>query len=261
MYHLRQTCDDVYAASLREVHGEAMTPDQIAALARETAEKIVADMQEIRSACGFMWMRMAVVKDADDAYDVAKREFTEHEAAYARLEQSIPALQQALAEQAIESARHIAWKCRTCGCLWRDNFNNTVSLLNGQKSCADCELKPTTEACEPLDANALYQQPESLRIMHARKQEAANGFQAGWAAALKRVSEGDKPTWLAELVPEYDALVKLAEAESRLQALTEERDKAVERLTFELAILQSVGADGSAKGIEEVIAGLTRGPK
>lgn len=40
------------------------------------------------------------------------------------------------------------WKCKTCGCLWRDNLDETVSLLNAeQKSCASCEHTPTREAC------------------------------------------------------------------------------------------------------------------
>lgn len=41
------------------------------------------------------------------------------------------------------------WKCKACGCLWRDNLDNTVSLLNtDQKSCASCERTPPREACE-----------------------------------------------------------------------------------------------------------------
>jgi len=52
--------------------------------------QVLKDATEIRSACGFMWMRMAVVKDAQDAYDVAKREFEDHEAAFKRLETSLP---------------------------------------------------------------------------------------------------------------------------------------------------------------------------
>ncbi len=43
------------------------------------------------------------------------------------------------------------WCCRTCGCLWRDNHDGTVSLGSAkQTSCGDCERKPTPEACEPL---------------------------------------------------------------------------------------------------------------
>lgn len=43
----------------------------------------------------------------------------------------------------------ITWTCKTCGCRWRDNGDETVSLLNmEQKSCAECEGKPTYEACE-----------------------------------------------------------------------------------------------------------------
>lgn len=43
------------------------------------------------------------------------------------------------------------WRCRTCGCLWRDNHDNTVSLSSAkQTSCSECEPKPVAEACDPL---------------------------------------------------------------------------------------------------------------
>lgn len=45
------------------------------------------------------------------------------------------------------------------------------------------------------------QESESLRVMHARTQGAANGFQQGWHAALKRVRDGDAADDLAALVP------------------------------------------------------------
>lgn len=41
-----------------------------------------------------------------------------------------------------------AWKCKACGCLWRDNLDGTVSLFDAhQKSCAACEGS-TPAACE-----------------------------------------------------------------------------------------------------------------
>lgn len=41
------------------------------------------------------------------------------------------------------------WKCKTCGCLWRDNLDESVSLFDAQqKSCASCEPLPVREACE-----------------------------------------------------------------------------------------------------------------
>lgn len=41
------------------------------------------------------------------------------------------------------------WKCKTCGCLWRDNLDGTVSLFDApQKSCATCERQPTRQACD-----------------------------------------------------------------------------------------------------------------
>jgi hypothetical protein len=54
-------------------------------------------------------------------------------------------------------AQHVAWKCRTCGCLWRDNFDGFVSLLDEhQKSCEVCEQKGTIETCDPLNTKELY---------------------------------------------------------------------------------------------------------
>lgn len=48
------------------------------------------------------------------------------------------------------------WRCTKCGCLWRDNHDNTVSLASAkQTSCAECELRPTSSACEPLFRLAL----------------------------------------------------------------------------------------------------------
>jgi hypothetical protein len=40
-----------------------------------------------------------------------------------------------------------------------------------------------------------------LRVEHARKQGAADGFQAGWHAALRRVADGDDIAELTSLVP------------------------------------------------------------
>jgi hypothetical protein len=40
------------------------------------------------------------------------------------------------------------WKCRQCGCLWRDNLDGSVSLFDAnQKSCQNCEMLPTAESC------------------------------------------------------------------------------------------------------------------
>lgn len=47
-----------------------------------------------------------------------------------------------------------------------------------------------------------------LRLAHARKQGAADGFQQGWHAALQRMREGDKIHDLAELVPKCDEPAK-----------------------------------------------------
>lgn len=42
----------------------------------------------------------------------------------------------------------LAWRCTSCGCLWRDNLDGSVSLLDtNQKSCDQCEHRPTRDAC------------------------------------------------------------------------------------------------------------------
>lgn len=68
---------------------------------------------------------------------------------------------------------------------------------------------------------------ESLAMMHARKQSAANGFQDGWHAALNRVFAGDFQLVqdLLDLVPHYDAAGKVLEADAARDALQQQFDK------------------------------------
>lgn len=41
------------------------------------------------------------------------------------------------------------WRCIHCGCKWRDNANDTVSLFDAnQHSCFKCESLSTAESCE-----------------------------------------------------------------------------------------------------------------
>lgn len=52
---------------------------------------------------------------------------------------------------ASEFPRPPDWRCRTCGCLWRDNGDDTVSLFDvSQKSCDACEHQSTPTACVRL---------------------------------------------------------------------------------------------------------------
>jgi hypothetical protein len=52
------------------------------------------------------------------------------------------------------------WKCRTCGCLWRDNLDGMVSLFDAsQKSCATCEHGPTNEETCDIDWFGVVVQP------------------------------------------------------------------------------------------------------
>lgn len=50
------------------------------------------------------------------------------------------------------------WKCRACGCVWRDNNDGSFSLRDkDQKSCQICEFEDTTQCCtyEPGDERLL----------------------------------------------------------------------------------------------------------
>ncbi len=41
------------------------------------------------------------------------------------------------------------WKCRACGCLWRDNRDGSVSLMDEkQTSCTSCEHNTTEATCD-----------------------------------------------------------------------------------------------------------------
>jgi hypothetical protein len=51
---------------------------------------LLKDASEIRSSYGFLLMRLAVAENAEDAYNVVRKEFEEHEAAFSRLEHLLP---------------------------------------------------------------------------------------------------------------------------------------------------------------------------
>lgn len=56
------------------------------------------------------------------------------------------------------------WRCRDCGCFWRDNHDDTVSLASvNEKSCQSCEWNPTSKACDPLYRAAPRAQGESQK--------------------------------------------------------------------------------------------------
>ncbi len=51
------------------------------------------------------------------------------------------------------------WRCKKCGCRWRDNSDGTVSLLDvTQRSCTSCETINTTLSCvrEPPPEILIY---------------------------------------------------------------------------------------------------------
>jgi hypothetical protein len=61
----------------------AVSPLKIAGV---DLEQLLRDAAELRSAYGFLTMRLAVAEDAQDSYDICKREWGNHEAAFTRTE-------------------------------------------------------------------------------------------------------------------------------------------------------------------------------
>lgn len=54
-------------------------------------------------------------------------------------------------EAAVRAPTPDYWRCKTCGCLWSDNHDGTVSLASAKEtSCQTCEMEPSHIACEPL---------------------------------------------------------------------------------------------------------------
>lgn len=57
-------------------------------------------------------------------------------------------------------------RCSACGCRWRDNGDNTVSLADfRQRSCAKCEPAPFFD----LDPAPRYEVGQWLRFLHDRR--------------------------------------------------------------------------------------------
>lgn len=58
------------------------------------------------------------------------------------------------------------WRCRICGCLWRDNHDETVSLASAkQTSCVECE-RSTPTSCEPLTRMSASGRLPALDALH-----------------------------------------------------------------------------------------------
>lgn len=99
-------------------------------------------------------------------------------------------------------------RCRKCGTLWRRWSDGNYSLIENKAAGSCCDNAPMGAQIEqlwPPMVNLRIAYLEGTVIPHARKQEHANGFQAGWHAAIDRVQSGDKPDELKELIPDSRA--------------------------------------------------------
>jgi hypothetical protein len=78
---------------------------------RDTREEIdwaqfLTDVAELRAAYGFLTMRLAVASSAQDAYDICKREWEEHRAAFTRTEPLLVNVHQLIERLKHESKVH-----------------------------------------------------------------------------------------------------------------------------------------------------------
>ena len=96
-------------------------------------------------------------------------------------------------------------RCRKCGTLWRRWRDGNYSLVENRTAGSCCDNAPMGAQIEqlwPPTVNLRIAYLEGTVIPHARKQEHANGFQAGWHAAIDRVNEGDSVETLKALIPD-----------------------------------------------------------
>lgn len=98
------------------------------------------------------------------------------------------------------------WRCNTCGCLWRDNHDGTLSLASAkQTSCATCEKWTGEPTCEPLfRAAAAVPSPPAQEI-------AAKNYDTREAMLHRRaqMAEADSDRWqkrYRDLLEAFDGL-------------------------------------------------------
>lgn len=85
----------------------------------------------------------------------------------------------------------------------RDELNNETGyarLVSDYLTIAEAEQVQVALAASR--APETPQEPKRLRTCHDRHQTHADGFQAGWHAALRRLGDGDEPDTLRDLVPD-----------------------------------------------------------
>ncbi len=112
-----------------------------------------------------LWCAVCVVRSALDVEIAQLEEQNKEDLARNRTGEATP-VRPVHAESATSGVPDLHapdfWRCKTCGCLWRDNHDEgqhlgttieggSVSLASAkQTSCLDCEMKPVAVSCEPL---------------------------------------------------------------------------------------------------------------
>lgn len=137
------------------------------------------------------------------------------------------------------------WRCRACGCLWRDNHDGTVSLsAQKQKSCTVCEAWTGEKTCDGLYADQCShcsahsgvgskpptssEQKETAApcAPDGPKTEAAHGRSPQLPSDSEAKRAGQDDVISAPQAERLRDLEKqLAEADQRVAALREESDR------------------------------------
>ncbi len=83
-----------------------------------------------------------------------------------------------------------------------DDTDDKINAALARRFGTPSSSLPSSQGVHPAVSPAA-QSEETLRVMHAKKQGAADGFQAGWHAALARIKMGDGANELGALCPEF----------------------------------------------------------
>lgn len=131
----------------------------------EARRQFVADVDEIRSSYGYLLMRLAVAKDNDDTYAVCKKEFTEHEAAFHRLEKllSVPGLSNYEARAELEAV--LSAEPRQQDDYAEEHWLKHTLLAKGSSGLEDDEPTATGKAIQRIIGACSNPLPELLKFI------------------------------------------------------------------------------------------------
>lgn len=153
----------------------------------------------------------------------------------------------------------VYWRCRECGCLWRDNHDQTISLASAnQKSCDACERWGISQV-----GDALYTHSQ-MRILEEENIECHRRQAADRKSALDNYAKYQQAERELEVLrppaQNYNRTLARAErAEAEAARLREELTEALGCLTsHEMTCLKASEAEACVQTLEQEVADKKR---